>query len=342
LKVSKKLSASAPPAWVAVNSTSFERNEVIALPNFESSKGKSSLRRVSVGALSITPLTGEEKPSASPATVLERGNTIQLENQYVTYTFDTTGLLINGFDKRCSRSFISKENARGNAFAMFSDTPMFWDAWDVEVYHLDARLPVPSGTCKVIECDPLRVTLEIQCNLSSTSTINQKVFFTSESAELVFDTQVNWNEVHKLLKVEFPLDVHASTATYDVPYGTVSRPTHMNTSWDVARFEVCGHKYADLSEWNFGVSLLSDVKYGFSCRGSLLSMSLLRAPKAPDGNCDIGKHHFRYGLLPHVGPLGVDTLQKAHGFCNPLELRYVLLFPNKNAKFRNYTFLTRI
>ena len=98
----------------------------------------------------------------------------------------------------------------------------------------------------------------------------------SGSRRLDFDTEVDWHEHHKFLKVAFPVDVHASRATYEIQYGHLERPTHVNTSWDVARFEVCAHRWADLSEPGYGVALLNDCKYGYDIHGNVMRLSLLR------------------------------------------------------------------
>ena len=90
-------------------------------------------------------------------------------------------------------------------------------------------------------------------------------------------------------------------ATYDAQFGCVSRQTHKNTSWDSAKFEVCGHKWADLSEPHWGVAVLNDSKYGWNVHGHTISLSLLRSPKAPDANCDMHQHEFRYAVYPHQG-----------------------------------------
>jgi len=118
---------------------------------------------------------------------------------------------------------------------------------------------------------------------------------------LHFDTHVTWHENRKFLKVEFPLNVRNEMATYSIQYGSLQRPTHSNTSWDMAKFEVCGHHWADLSEYGFGVSLLSTSKYGFACQENVLRLSLLRSPKKPDETADMGNHSFSYALYPHSG-----------------------------------------
>jgi alpha-mannosidase len=117
---------------------------------------------------------------------------------------------------------------------------------------------------------------------------------------LEFHTKVDWHESHTLLKVCFPLAVRAPNATYEMPFGYAERPTHYSTSWDRARYEVPGHRWADLSEHGFGAALLSDCKYGYSCYGNELRMSLLRSTKSPDPEADLGGHEFAYALLPHA------------------------------------------
>ncbi len=118
---------------------------------------------------------------------------------------------------------------------------------------------------------------------------------------LEFHTEVDWRESHRLLKVAFPVDVRAMNATYEMQFGVVERPTHFNTSYDLAKFEVPGHRFADLSEHGFGVSLLSNCKYGLQHpRGSAAPQPAPRTP-LPDPNADRGEHRFAYALYPHTG-----------------------------------------
>jgi len=116
-----------------------------------------------------------------------------------------------------------------------------------------------------------------------------------------FVTRVDWHESYKLLKVSFPVDIRSSYATFEIQFGALDRATHNNTSWEQAQFEVCGHKWADLSEGGYGVSLLNDCKYGYDVKGNQLRLSLLRSPKWPDPHADQGMHEFTYAILPHGG-----------------------------------------
>jgi alpha-mannosidase len=121
------------------------------------------------------------------------------------------------------------------------------------------------------------------------------------SPRLEFHTTVDWDEEHVLLKVCFPLAVRAPSATYEMQFGYAERPTHFSTAADAAKYEVPGHRWADLCEHGFGAAVLTDSKYGYSCYGDELRVSLLRAPKSPDPEADLGGHEFAYALFPHAG-----------------------------------------
>jgi len=135
------------------------------------------------------------------------------------------------------------------------------------------------------------------------SRISQVIRLAAGAPFVEFETVVDWHETNRLLKVAFPVDVRSLRATYEIQFGHVERPTHANTSWDVARFEVCAHKWADLSEPGYGVALLNDAKYGYDIRGNVIRLSLLRAPTWPDPVADRGTQRFCYRLLPHAGDL---------------------------------------
>ncbi|MCW3094607.1 MAG: Alpha-mannosidase, partial [Chthonomonadaceae bacterium] len=131
-------------------------------------------------------------------------------------------------------------------------------------------------------------------------------------------TEVDWQETDTMLKVAFPVAINSTRATYEIQYGHVERPTHMNTSWDQARFEVCAQKWADLSEGNYGVALLNDCKYGHDIQGHTLRLTLLRSPQAPDPTADRGLHRFTYSLLPHNGDFREgEVVENAYALNSP-------------------------
>lgn len=132
------------------------------------------------------------------------------------------------------------------------------------------------------------------------STIKQTLWLYSESSRIDFETEADWHDHHQIIKATFPLNIHAMSATYDVQYGHVTRPTHQNTSWDAAKFETYAHKWVDVSECGYGVALLNDGKYGHSIESNKLSITLLKCATDPNPRADEGKHYFTYSLMPHM------------------------------------------
>lgn len=257
-----------------------------------------------------------------------------LENDLMRASFDRGGGLISLMDKRVGRECIAT-GAAGNRFVLFDDNPANWDAWDVDAFHLEKRRDIgPAHAARVVEAGPLRVAVEFAYQLSPISTLLQTVSLTAVSPRLDFATEVEWHESHKFLKVEFPLALRAAAATYEIQYGHVQRPTHFNTSWDLARFEVPAQRWADLSEPDFGVALLNDCKYGYAAHGSVMRLSLLRAPKLPDPGADMGHHAFRYALLPHAGTVQqADVVAEGYRFNVPLLVGRSAAIPGEMSFF---------
>jgi alpha-mannosidase len=177
-----------------------------------------------------------------------------------------------------------------------------FDAWDIDPFHLETRSDCPPAErCEIVSEEPLRGEVAYERRVGERSTVRQVVRLDAGSRRLEFHTTVDWHEEHKLLKVCFPLRLRATSATYEMPFAYAERPTHYSTSFDRARYEVPGHRWADLSEHGFGAALLTDSKYGYSCFGNELRISLLRSPKSPDPEADMGAHELAYALLPHAG-----------------------------------------
>ncbi|MCL6457170.1 MAG: alpha-mannosidase [Gorillibacterium sp.] len=214
--------------------------------------------------------------------------------------FNEQGEIIRWFDKKAGRELIL-EGQKANELQFYHDTPTEWDAWD-----LDSRYEQqPAGKPELLErkvlihgkvLDILGFRWQLNC-----SVIEQKIIFYKHTGRVDFQTTVDWQEEHKLLKVAFPVEILATKATYEIPFGALERPTHRNTSWEQAQFEVCGHRFADLSENGYGVSLLNDCKYGYDIHDGVMRLSLLRSPGWPDQLADRGEHVFTYSLYPHAG-----------------------------------------
>ena len=241
-------------------------------------------------------------PGSAPAPRGLEVDADHLENDRLRVTFDRDGLITSIVDKVAEREVVD-HGARANRFQLLADHPNFFDAWDIDRFAFDQPTDlVALDDLAVAEHGPLRAGLRMVRRFGD-SRIEQIVSLEAGAARLEFRTDVDWHETHQLLKVAFPVAVHASTATYEIQFGHLARPTHASTSWDVARFEVCAQQWADLSEGDYGVALLNDCKYGYDIQGNVLRLSLLRAPTWPDPTADRGHHRFTYALLPHAGDL---------------------------------------
>jgi alpha-mannosidase len=221
-----------------------------------------------------------------------------IENGLLRITWDERGLLTSIWDKHADREVLT---GAGNLLQLHDDNPRNWDAWDVDAdYRLRHEDLTSLDEARVELAGPLRATVRFKRRFGK-STLEQRMVLDVGSRVLRFETDVDWQETHKFLKVAFPVAVRSPRATYEIQFGHVERSTHANTSWDQARFEVCAHRWADLGEAGYGVALLNDCKYGHDIQGSVMRLSLLRSPTHPDPNADKGKHRFTYALMPHAG-----------------------------------------
>ncbi len=245
----------------------------------------------------------------SPKTGRDAG--IVLENSRIQYRFSENGTLVQAYDKEQKWDVIPGGKA-GNLLFLYEDRPVKFDAWDIDItYENQVREQAKLISLSRIADGPVRQSLEFVFDIGK-SKIVQRVTLSSRSKCLDFETRVDWREDHKLLRVGFETDLHSDTATYEIQYGTIERNTHRNTSLDMAKFEVIGHRFADLSDEIRGAALLNDSKYGYKILGSLISLSLLRAISSPDPKADRGMHHFTYSFLPHQGRfVDSDVLSEA-------------------------------
>jgi alpha-mannosidase len=221
-----------------------------------------------------------------------------LENAHLRAELSEDGTLVALVHKPSGRESLA---APANRLELYDDRPVNFDAWDIDPFHLETRRDCPPAESYSVAASPLRAEVTFERTIGETSRMTQVVRLDAESRRLEFHTTVEWNEEHRLLKVCFPLAVRSPNATYETAFGYAERPTHYSTSFDRAKYEVPGHRWADLSEHGFGVAALTDSKYGYSCYGNELRISLLRAPTSPDPDADRGRHTFAYALLPHEG-----------------------------------------
>lgn len=253
---------------------------------------------------------------ADPVTATRVGEATVLENALLRVEIGPHGMLTSIHDKRAAREVL-REGASGNRLELFEDRPVSWDAWDIDIFFEDRGEVVGGLTgIEIIEDGPLRATVQIERAFRQ-SRIVQRISLTRASARIDFDTWVDWHETHLLLKAAFPVDIRASRANFDIQWGQIDRPTHRNTSWDAAQFEVPAQKWADLSEGDYGVALLNDCKYGYDVRGDVLRLSLIKSATMPDPVADQGEHVFTYALLPHLGDTRVEVRAEAYALNYP-------------------------
>ncbi len=225
---------------------------------------------------------------------------LQLENEEVRLTLDEAGSLVGLYDKRADRDALAPQR-KGNLLQCFDDRPTAFDAWDIDPWFEDQMWEIPAAeSATVVEAGPLRSSLQFT-RRTERSTFNQQVRLYAHSRRVEFVTHADWRERRTLLKVAFPVNVLSPQAAYEIQFGAIHRPTHHNTPWDRAKFEVPAHRWADLSETDYGVALLNDCKYGYDVRDNVLRLSLLRSPTDPDAEADQGSHDFTYALYPHSG-----------------------------------------
>ena len=234
------------------------------------------------------------------------------------------GNITSLYDIRADRQVVP-HGCRLNQLVLFDDKPLYHQAWDVETYHLGLGRELSGGASSVVESGPYRVSVATTTRVSERSSIKTVISLAAvldhdQESHIECSAEVEWHETMKFLKVQFPVDVCNTNASYETQFGIVERPTHYNTSWDMAKFEVCCHKWADLSEATYGVSILNDSKYGFATTGNVMRLSLLRSPKAPDANADMGRHHIRWGIFPHRGPASWQTVKKGFEFGVPVRI----------------------
>jgi alpha-mannosidase len=274
---------------------------------------------VDAGDLNPYMITSLERTTEDGQTVDVRhlSSIFHLENEFLQVEFSADGDITRVFDKKANREVLSP-NAIANQFQAFEDRPINWDAWDLDIYYDDKMwLAEPASSIRMVEYGELRQTIEIRRKIQNSDYI-QRISLSHNSPRLDFDTWINWQERHALLKVAFPVDLLAPQATYEIQYGNLTRATHRNTSWDWARFETCAHKWVDLSEGGYGVSLLNDCKYGHDIQNNVIRLTLLRSPNKPDPVADFGEHQFKYSLYPHIGLWNEDTQREAYLLNDPI------------------------
>lgn len=254
-----------------------------------------------------------------------------LENSfYRIILHPDTGNIISLFDKISNREVIAP-NGQGNQLQLFEDKPSQWDAWNIGYTGRSWKLD-NCDQIQIGEKGPVLVSIKVKksfLGLSKarseptsefpSSFFSQEIMLYRDLPRIDINMEADWWEDHVLLKVAFPVDVQSENAVYEIPFASVQRPTSRNTPWEKARFEVPAIRWADLSDGNYGVSLINNCKYGYDIEKNIIRLTLLRSPRWPDPLADRGKHIFSYSLYPHRGDWKEsEVVRRAYEFNSPL------------------------
>lgn len=281
-----------------------------------------------MGALSLKPAAASPRYKAVTAKLGKNGAV--MENEWVRVKLNRRGEVTSFVDKESGREF-----AEGpmNRFLMYKDVPRLFDAWDIDSPYEQQEVPlVEPVTLSVVKAGGLRAVIRLERKLHQ-STLSQDIVLDYGSRRLDFVTTVDWNELHRLLKVAFPIAVQASEGLNEIQYGYLARPTHRSRPYDADRYEVCNQRWSALCDQGHGAAVLNDCKYGISMHGSELRLTLLRAASCPEMQTDQGRHEFTYSFTAWDGPfLQSPVVKEAYALNIP-----PLVKPGQAADFSAFT-----
>lgn len=316
---------------VVVNSLGFERSDIAT---FEIPKNINNVGLIDEDGKSIVcqkidknkaiffaeniPANGYKTFELVESTVELRDNIIILnkelgENNFIKIGFDSKGQIKSIIDKKTNREVL-KEGAIANQIQAFEDKPMCFDNWDIDIYYKE-KMWIVDGiqSINVVERGPVRSTLRVERKFLN-SKIIQNIYIYNDIPRIDFDSYIDWKEHDIVLKTAFPVDIHTNEATYEIQYGNITRPTHENTSWELAQFEFVGHKWVDISEGDFGVSILNNCKYGYDIKNGNMRLTMLKSGTDPNPVADQEEHRFTYSIYVHEGTWKeAKTTQLAYG-----------------------------
>ena len=258
------------------------------------------------------------KEEAADTTPTMEVSTKVMENEFFKVEYNEKGQFAKIYDKKAERDVL-KPGEAGNVIVSYEDRPHNYDAWDVNNYYTEKSWDIDQvSAMEVVENGPVRACVKVERKYLD-STITQFIYLYHDVPRIDIKNVIDWKEHQIFVKDYFPIDVHTNEATFDIQYGNVKRDTHDNTSWDFAKFEVCHHKWMDVSEDGYGVSMLNDCKYGVGVRNGVIGMSMLKSAIHPNPEADKELHEFTYSIYPHQGGWReAGTVKQAYQINNPL------------------------
>lgn len=273
------------------NFLSFERDELMETPN-------GPVLIEGIPALGFKVVDPSEGPLAESSFTYE-STTGVLQTPFYQVQFNGQGEIAALYDKQAARDIV-KPGEVLNRLIAFEDRPWEYDCWNIDSYYTDKPMTLEFVDFEMVEDSRERFTVKVRFSFEE-SLVTQRISFYRSSRRIDFKTHVDWKQQQILLKAAFPFDLVTDKCRADIQFGNVERSTHRNTSWDEARFEICMHKWIDVSEADYGVALLNDCKYGADTYESTVRLTLIKSGIFPDPDADKGEHEFTYSLLPHMG-----------------------------------------
>ena len=307
-----------------INSLSWERSGELALNGIPRNKIPADLaltwqwietiedtQQLLISGLKLPPLGSTilnlkdgEGDASSPFQV----DGASVETPFAKFRFDGSGRIVSLVDRETGRQLVKKGGAF-NLFWLGEDVPLAWDNWDIDLDQERKMRPVDGLLRQEIVSDgPLQLRIRSEYRIGERSRLTQDMVFHSTTSRVDFETVVDWQETHTLLKVGFATDLLATHARHEIQFGHVERTTHRNRPAERAQFEVCTHKWTDLSENRFGIALLNDCKYGIGVHGGEMRLTLIKSGTHPDSRADSGRHRFGYALVPHTGGFCAESV----------------------------------
>jgi alpha-mannosidase len=276
-------------------------------------------------------------PGNRPVATDLKAEGLTLENAALRVVVDgRSGCITSLYDKKTNFESIAA-NGCGNQLVAFHDNPKEYDAWNIDANFEEGSQPLDQAqSVKLIEQGPLRATIRVERTWQNSKFV-QAITLYADTDRVDIGNDIDWHEKHILLKAAFPLAASSGNATYEIPYGTIERPTTRNNSWESAKFEVPALRWADLGDGEHGVSLINESKYGYDAKGNVLRISLLRSPTSPDPDADQGRHDFSYSLYPHSGDWKhALTVRRGYEFNYKLHAEQVLAHEGKLGAEHSY------
>ena len=336
--------------WTVINNANWSRSEIVEIESelegsFYDNEGNEleaqrennkyivEVKNIDGLGFKTIVLKAEEVKNCEEAfEVVENG----INTPYYNLRWNNVGQLTSIFDKENNREVLAK-NQRGNVLQMFEDKPMAHEAWDIDIFYQEKMREVTDlQSVEVVENGNLKAVVRFNYKYMNT-TINQDMVVYKNDRRIDFVTNVDWREQKQLLKVAFPVDIRSTVATYDVQFGNVKRPTNWNTSWEMAKFESVAQQWVDLSQRDYGVSLLNNCKYGHDIKDNVIRLTLLKSATHPDPVQDQGEQNFTYSLLPHKGDfVEADIVKSAYSLNQPLRAINGELLENIPTKMFNF------